>query len=159
MRIKRFKKFNEDNNLSDIEYYAKSNLSYLLDNDDFEIGVTSISPNPSTWLLKIKLEYNVRKDTVWGSDGFSWQEIKDHYIPFLQHLKNDIGIVGFNDEGISDNKFTNDDTISIVFFNGKRDKRVPLYRLVKLDELETLELDDIWYISVYVKEYDDEDED
>lgn len=169
MRIKRFRKFNEDNNIPDIEYYTKSYLSYLLDNDDFEINVTSISPDPSIWLLKIKLEYNVRKDTVWGSEGFSWQDIKDHYIPFLQHLKKDIGIVGYDDEGITDNRFNDDYTISIVFFDNPkgvrnkgnkgrgREKMRPYYKLVKLEDLETLELNDIWYVSVYVKEYDDEE--
>ena len=83
--MKYIKPFNEsfENDIEIIRDIAESSFVYLLD-EDFKMELTS--PNflniPYTTL---KVNIRLYNDEY----GFTWDNIKDYYIPFLQRLQND----------------------------------------------------------------------
>jgi len=83
--MKHLKKFNE--NLEDrleIKDYCEINLAYLID-EGFFIDVHSHSVGYYSITLRRSLTTNQHGV---HTSYFRWDDIKDHYIPFIQRIKN-----------------------------------------------------------------------
>lgn len=145
------KKFSLVRESHDFKNFSEMNLAYLLDDPQFELTVTDCSPNPDTWLYKIKLETDpIRRDQVWGSPGFDWDDIKDHYITFLEVLNDKSKIIGYSSEA---HKFYDYQSVEIVYQQPRENNErgyIPYFKIVNIKDLDDLKLDNIWYICVYI---------
>ena len=91
--MKFLRKFNE--NLEDrleIKDYCEMNLAYLID-EGFFIDVHSHGVRLSQNFLGAYYNITLRKSLTTNGNGvhtsyFKWDDIKDHYIPFIQRIKN-----------------------------------------------------------------------
>jgi hypothetical protein len=110
-----------------------------LGNDDYDF-----------WAFRVKLLTDrVLSDRVWGGDGFNWEEIKDEYISYIQLLKDEnIKIIGYDSEY---GKMLDNESVEIFFQKGKREHKRVYYKVVPIEELDNLKLDNIIYINIYLE--------
>lgn len=137
-----------------VKQFCEENLAYLLDDSQFSLRVDDICAsknNQDYWLYRIELKTNSIHKGAWGSPGFDWQDIKDYYIPFLTRLNNVSKIVGYCRE---ENKFYDYQSVEIIYQVSNKKERgyIPYYKIVNIKDLDNLELDNIWHISVYIKD-------
>ena len=92
------KRFNESVDLeNDLRDFCEMNLAYLLDNDDFRLSVIWQGHGN---MGRSKDCYNINLcnlDEGIASAGFTWNEVKDYYIPFLHMLNNEYKIMSNED--------------------------------------------------------------
>jgi hypothetical protein len=127
---------------------------------DFRIEVKSTclsKNNKDLWVYHIKLLTDrVLSDRVWGGDGFNWDEIKDEYISYINFLKDEYKIIGYDYEY---GKMLDTESVLVYFQKGKKEHKRVYRQIVPIEELNNLKLDNIIYISVYVDldEWDDDE--
>jgi hypothetical protein len=89
--MKHLKPFNEskDNLVEDLQDFCETSLAYLLD-DGYDISVTLRDKVkfPDKQHLLVTLGLNGIGEDLWLQDYnlFSWNDVKDYYIPFIQML-------------------------------------------------------------------------
>lgn len=137
-----------------LKLFCEENLAYLLDDSQFSINVNNICASKDDedfWLYKIELKTDSIHVGAWGSPGFDWNDIKDYYIPFLTRLNNESKIIGYCRE---ENKFYDYQSVEIVYQVPRKKERgyTPYYKIVNIKDLDNLELDNIWYINVYIND-------
>lgn len=87
--MKHLRKFNESLNKEELQDFCDTYLAYLLD-EDFSIeylGKKSNKDQDDSEIISLKKGY--RTDSMAIADPslmFSWDEIKDHFIPFIHML-------------------------------------------------------------------------
>ena len=91
--------------IEELKDFCETNLVYLLD-EDFELDIDSRFPGSTG-----NVSFYLKRES-----GFTWDEIKDYFIPFLQRLSNKYEIVDRIKIGFSVPEFSsvksliNDDT-------------------------------------------------
>ena len=96
--MKHLKRYNESltpDGIDDLKDFCEMNLVYLMD-EDFIVDIDSRFGTTGNVSFDLKRE-----------SGFTWDEIKDHFIPFLQRLSNryiivDRVIISFQGTGTRD---------------------------------------------------------
>ena len=96
--MKHLKRFNESltpDEVDDLKDFCEVNLAYLLD-EDFIVDIDSRFGTTGN------VSFNLKRES-----GFTWNEISDHFIPFLQRLSNryiivDRVIISFQGTGTRD---------------------------------------------------------
>lgn len=87
------KESTEESSREELKDFCEMNLAYLLD-DDFTISLTPSSYLPST---SDNYESGHRITFQLGDgpkgEGFTWSQIMDHFIPFLQRLSNSYKVI------------------------------------------------------------------
>jgi hypothetical protein len=162
---KKIKLFEGFHNERDLKKVCSDTLIYILDEGSYELKVTDICANKQNqstnnidddyWLYQVRLEsnkiiksYNSNQYKYIKNSGFSWNDIKYDYLPLLDILKEEI--VGYSTE---QNKFQNVPTLEFIYKSQgtKPISHTPmLCKIFPITELEKLELDDIWYINLYI---------
>lgn len=92
--LKTFESIDLENDLQD---FCEMNLAYLLDNDDFRLSVIWQGHGN---MGSAKDCYNInlcKLDDDSASAGFTWNEVKDYYIPFIHMLNNEYKIMSNED--------------------------------------------------------------
>ena len=82
--MKHLKGFNESltaDEVEELKEFCEINLAYLLD-EDFIVDIDSRFGTTGN------VSFNLKRES-----GFTWDEIKDHFIPFLQRLSNKYVII------------------------------------------------------------------
>lgn len=82
--MKHLKRFNESltpDEVDDLKDFCEVNLAYLLD-EDFIVDIDSRFGTTGN------VSFNLKREL-----GFTWNEISDHFIPFLQRLSNKYVII------------------------------------------------------------------
>jgi hypothetical protein len=99
----------------DLRDFCETYLAYLLDGD-FELSVIWQGHNP---FLVPYNRYNINlvKLNDYGATGFTWNEVKDYYIPFLHMLNKDYEIM---DEGEASRNAGQWDVPCICLYNGSQ---------------------------------------
>jgi hypothetical protein len=103
----------------DLRDFCETYLAYLLDGD-FELSVIW---NGHGYLGREQDDYNINLcklnwDLGWGkATGFTWNEVKDSYIPFLHMLNKDYEIM---DEGEGSRTSGQWDVPCICLYNGSQ---------------------------------------
>ena len=95
--MKHLKRYNESltpDGIDDLKDFCEMNLVYLMD-EDFIVDIDSRFGTTGNVSFDLKRE-----------SGFTWDEIKDHFIPFLQRLSNryiivDRVIISFQGTGVN----------------------------------------------------------
>jgi hypothetical protein len=84
------KSFNEKKNyqeiFSDVKELCEESLVYLLDDPSYNLEFFSIQNNLSIVFLKKE------KSQPWPAGSFSWDDIKNDYIPFIEMLSSKYNI-------------------------------------------------------------------
>ena len=96
--MKHLKRYNESltpDEVDDLKDFCEVNLAYLLD-EDFIVDIDSRFGTTGN------VSFNLKREL-----GFTWNEISDHFIPFLQRLSNryiivDRVIISFQGTGTRD---------------------------------------------------------
>ena len=96
--MKHLKRYNESltpDEVDDLKDFCEVNLAYLLD-EDFIVDIDSRFGTTGN------VSFNLKRES-----GFTWDEISDHFIPFLQRLSNryiivDRVIISFQGTGTRD---------------------------------------------------------
>ena len=96
--MKHLKGFNESltaDEVEELKEFCEINLAYLLD-EDFIVDIDSRFGTTGN------VSFNLKRES-----GFTWDEISDHFIPFLQRLSNryiivDRVIISFQGTGTRD---------------------------------------------------------
>ena len=82
--MKHLKRFNESlttDEVDELKEFCEMNLIYLID-EDFTVDIDSRFGTTGN------VSFNFKRES-----GFTWDEIKDHFIPFLQRLSNKYVII------------------------------------------------------------------
>ena len=94
--MKHLRRFNEglsSNEFDELKDFSESCLAYLLD-EGFELelvdryGRESNDPSYDEDSEYLWIDLYGPRDDEGNNSNFSWQEVKDYYIPFIQLLKN-----------------------------------------------------------------------
>jgi hypothetical protein len=106
--MKYLKSFNES--LEDVDSLVKNYLSFILDELTYYINTSNIKYNICIYRPSPK---RTSPYLVWSSNTFSWNDIKDDFIPFLkiyreQYKKGEFSISCLNFYTGNDLKFTSD---------------------------------------------------
>jgi len=82
--VKHIKPFNEskENLKEELKYFCETSLAYLLD-DGYDISITLRDNQHIIITLGLKAQENT---WLQDYDTFNWDDVKDHYIPFIQML-------------------------------------------------------------------------
>jgi hypothetical protein len=111
--LKTFESIDLEKNLRD---FCETYLAYLLDSD-FELSVIW---NGHGYLGREEDDYNInlcKLDDYSSATGFTWNEVKDSYIPFLHMLDKDYEIM---DEGEGSRNVGQWDVPCICLYNGSQ---------------------------------------
>ena len=124
--MKHLRKFNESIDKDELKDFVESCLAYLLD-EGFHVFIPrGISDDGTTAIwLGLSNQYAVK------SNGFTWDDVKDYYIPLLKLLSNRYQIIGFGEPS----RGHEDSTSQVRFrlhqgYNDDAFRDFPLYTVV-----------------------------
>jgi hypothetical protein len=141
----RLKKFNESVSEEDVRDFCETNMAYLMDDNSYEFEYF-ISRDP-TWYFRI---LNL---TLEASTRYKWEDVVDHYIPFLYLLNNKYKLCEFNNR--DDKSLIKNNEEKIVQFSVKENEdNTNVYKYFSVNQVINNEVNvnncEIWYISVKV---------
>ena len=107
--MKNLRKFNESIDHDELKDFVESCLAYLLD-EGFHVFIPRVSSDDgsiSIWLSHSNKVVSLRNTGTipYVKDYFTWDDIKDYYIPLLKLLHNRYQIVGFGKRSTSQVRF------------------------------------------------------
>jgi len=124
--MKHLRSFNESIDHDELKDFVESCLAYLLD-EGFHVFIPRASLDDGTTAIWLGLsnQYAVK------SNGFTWDDIKDYYIPLLKLLSNRYQIIGFGEPS----RGREDSTSQVRFrlhqgYNDDAFRDFPLYTVV-----------------------------
>lgn len=124
--MKHLRSFNESIDKDELKDFVESCLAYLLD-EGFHVFIprTSLDDGTTAIWLGLSNQYAVK------SNGFTWDQIKDYYIPLLKLLSNRYQIIGFGEPS----RGREDSTSQVRFrlhqgYNDDAFRDFPLYTVV-----------------------------
>lgn len=99
--MKHLKRYNESLNHDELKDFVGDCLAYLLD-EGFHVFIPRASLDDGTTAIWLSLNNQVvslrNTGTIpYTKDYFTWDEIKDYYIPLLKLLSNRYQIIGFGE--------------------------------------------------------------
>ena len=123
--MKHLRKFNESIDHDELKDFVESCLAYLLD-EGFHVFIPRASLDDGTTAIWLGLNYRENK-----SNAFTWDDIKDYYIPLLKLLSNRYQIIGFGEPS----RGREDSTSQVRFrlhqgYNDDAFRDFPLYTVV-----------------------------
>ena len=127
--MKHLRKFNESIDRNELEDFVESCLAYLLD-EGFNVFIPRSSGDDSVAIwLAISNQYST------NSTSFTWDQIKDHYIPLLKLLSNRYDIIGFGEPSRDGRSIEMDSTAQIRFrlqpeYSSDAFRDFPLYKVM-----------------------------
>jgi hypothetical protein len=127
--MKHLKMFNESIDKDELTDFVESCLAYLLD-EGFRIFIPRGSEDDTTAIwLSLSNQYALK------SDAFTWDDIKDYYIPLLKLLHNRYDIIGFGEPSRDGRSIEMDSTVKIRFrlqpeYSSDAFRDFPLYKVV-----------------------------
>jgi hypothetical protein len=133
--MKHLKMFNESLDKDELKDFVESCLAYLLD-EGFHVYIPrglSDDDTASIW-LGLSNKYAVSR-TMGKSNGFTWDDIKDYYIPLLKLLSNRYQIIGFENRFGEPSRGREDSTSQVRFrlhqgYSNGAFRDFPLYTVV-----------------------------
>jgi len=133
--MKHLRRYNEsldDTEVDELKDFCETSLAYLMD-EGFEISCTE---NKYLYLSLPgkQLRYSLAKDP------FDWNDIKDHFIPFVQLLSRRYELKHFGDRR-SDH---------VVLFQGDRNKYATVEQVIN-DDLPTAVYHNLWCIVIEIR--------
>ena len=149
------KRFNESVDLeNDLRDFCEMNLAYLLDNDDFRLSVIWQGHGN---MGRAEDCYNInlcKLDDSSASAGFTWNEVKDYYIPFLHMLNNEYKIMSNEDLNVG-KRFDRQDggdweEPCIALYNGARNFCVSVKDILSGDPLPS-RYDDVLLLEITLR--------
>ena len=122
--MKHLRRYNESIDKDELKDFVESCLAYLLD-EGFHVFIPRQSDDDTT---AIWLGLNYRMNAV---KSFTWDDIKDYYIPLLKLLSNRYQIIGFGEPS----RGREDSTSQVRFrlhqgYNDDAFRDFPLYSVV-----------------------------
>jgi len=127
--MKHLRKFNESIDRNELEDFVESCLAYLLD-EGFNVFIPRSSGDDSVAIwLAISNQYST------NSTSFTWDQIKDYYIPLLKLLSNRYDIIGFGEPSRDGRSIEMDSTAQIRFrlqpeYSSDAFRDFPLYKVM-----------------------------
>jgi hypothetical protein len=124
--MKHLKRYNESiDDHDELKDFVESCLAYLLD-EGFHVFIPRASLDDGTTAIWLGLNYRENK-----SNAFTWDDIKDYYIPLLKLLSNRYQIIGFGESS----RGREDSTSQVRFrlhqgYNDDAFRDFPLYTVV-----------------------------
>jgi hypothetical protein len=123
--MKHLRSFNESIDHDELKDFVESCLAYLLD-EGFHVFIPRASLDDGTTAIWLGLNYRENK-----SNAFTWDDIKDYYIPLLKLLSNRYQIIGFGEPS----RGREDSTSQVRFrlhqgYNDDAFRDFPLYTVV-----------------------------
>jgi hypothetical protein len=123
--MKHLRSFNESIDHDELNDFVESCLAYLLD-EGFHVFIPRASLDDGTTAIWLGLNYRENK-----SNAFTWDDIKDYYIPLLKLLSNRYQIIGFGEPS----RGREDSTSQVRFrlhqgYNDDAFRDFPLYTVV-----------------------------
>ena len=146
--MKHLRKFNESIDHDELKDFVESCLAYLLD-EGFHVFIPRGLTGDSTAIwLAISHQYSA------NTSSFTWDQIKDHYIPLLKLLSNRYDIIGFGEpsRGIEDS------TSQVRFrlqpeYSNDAFRDFPLYKVVNDDLFGSYSYEPSLYsVGIMIKE-------
>jgi hypothetical protein len=135
--LKMFKESLNDGERDELKDFCETNLAYLMD-EGFEI---SCDDNQYINLyLPGKSPYGANPNAIRIKDPFDWNDIKDHFIPFLQLLSRRYELKNFGHRP-SD---------YVVLFQGDRNKYATVEQVIN-DDLPTEVYHTLWCIVLKIR--------
>ena len=123
--MKHLRRYNESIDHDELKDFVESCLAYLLD-EGFHVFIPrGLSGDSTAIWLGLSNQYAVK------SNGFTWDQIKDYYIPLLKLLSNRYQIIGFGEPS----RGREDSTSQVRFrlhqgYNDDAFRDFPLYTVV-----------------------------
>jgi hypothetical protein len=147
--MKHLRSFNESIDHDELKDFVESCLAYLLD-EGFHVFIPrGISDDGTTAIwLGLSNQYAVK------SNGFTWDDIKDYYIPLLKLLSNRYQIIGFGEPS----RGLEDSTSQVRFrlhqgYNDDAFRDFPLYKVVNDDLFGSYsDKKSIYSVGIIIKE-------
>ena len=147
--MKHLKRFNEGLDYNELKDFVEDCLAYLLD-EGFHVFIPRGVSEDGTTAIWLGLNYRENK-----SNAFTWDDIKDYYIPLLKLLSSRYDIIGFGEpsRGIEDST----SQVRFRLHQGYSDDAFtdfPLYKVVN-DNLfgsYSYEPTNIYSVGIIVKE-------
>jgi len=127
--MKHLKRYNESLDHDELEDFVESCLAYLLD-EGFHVFIPKGLSGDSTAIwLAISHQYSA------NTSSFTWDQIKDHYIPLLKLLSNRYDIIGFGNSSSNGRSIEMDSTAQIRFrlqpeYSSDAFRDFPLYKVM-----------------------------
>ena len=146
--MKHLRRYNESLDKDELEDFVESCLAYLLD-EGFNVFIPRSSGDDSVAIwLAISNQYST------NSTSFTWDQIKDYYIPLLKLLSNRYDIIGFGkpSRGIEDS------TSQVRFrlhpeYSNDAFRDFPLYKVVNDDLFGSYSYEPSLYsVGIMIKE-------
>jgi len=131
--LKMFKESLDDYEVDELKDFCETNLAYLMD-DGFHISCDD------NQYLHLSLPGKSRTAYGTAKDEFYWNDIKDHFIPFLQLLSRRYELKQFGDRP-SD---------YVVLFQGDRNKYATVEQVIN-DDLPTAVYHTLWSIALKIR--------
>lgn len=89
--MKHLRSFNESIDQDELKDFVESCLAYLLD-EGFHVFIPRASSDDGSTAIWLGLNYRMN-----AVKSFTWDDIKDYYIPLLKLLSNRYQIIGFGE--------------------------------------------------------------
>ena len=127
--MKHLRRYNESLDHDELEDFVESCLAYLLD-EGFHVFIPKGLSGDSTAIwLAISHQYST------NTASFTWDQIKDHYIPLLKLLSNRYDIIGFGNPSSNGRSIDMDSTAQIRFrlqpeYSSDAFSDFPLYKVL-----------------------------
>jgi hypothetical protein len=159
--MKYLKRIFESLDKDELRDFCEMNLAYLMDDPDFEIRIED-----TDWKKPSRFVSVVLCKTVDLGSGqmmrttFEWGEVKDQFIPFVYHLKKKYNILEVykhkrNFEFFADDAHPPIIGDDIIFTCRDEDNR-PSTSYYKIQDLDTVSLDNVVSISFYILLHEDQ---
>ena len=146
------KMFKESLDKDELEDFVESCLAYLLD-EGFHVFIPRSSGDDSVAIwLAISNQYSD------NSTSFSWDQIKDYYIPLLKLLSNRYDIIGFGEPSRDGRSIDMDSTAQIRFrlsreYSSDAFRDFPLYAVMNDDLFGSYSYEpSIYSVGIMIKE-------
>ena len=146
------KMFKESLDKDELEDFVESCLAYLLD-EGFHVFIPRSSGDDSVAIwLAISNQYSD------NSTSFSWDQIKDYYIPLLKLLSNRYDIIGFGEPSRDGRSIDMDSTAQIRFrlsreYSSDAFRDFPLYAVMNDDLFGSYSYEPSLYsVGIMIKE-------
>lgn len=134
--LKRFDESLQQDDLQELLDFVETSLAYLID-EGFEVGLDDDYLHLS---LPGKSPYGANPNAISVKDPFNWNDIKDHFIPFLQLLSRRYELKHFGDRP-SD---------YVILFKGDRNKYATVEQVIN-DDLPNVVYHNLWSIVLKIK--------
>ena len=151
--MKHLKMFNESLDKDELKDFVESCLAYLLD-EGFNVFIPRGVSEDGTTAIWLAISHQYAANAA----SFTWDQIKDHYIPLLKLLSNRYNIIGFGNPSSNGRSIDMDSTAQIRFrlhpeYSNDAFRDFPLYKVVNDDLFGSYSYEPSLYsVGIMIKE-------